>query len=59
MVKTISETLDASKRVTNYIQSKGSTPMTVNVGGETVSRPSFNRMMAAAIIEINNNRIHI
>ncbi|MFA0846681.1 MAG: transglutaminase family protein [Methanobacterium formicicum] len=55
MVKTISETLDASKRVTNYIQSKGSTPKTVNVGGETVSRPSFNRMMAAAIIEINNN----
>lgn len=55
MVKTISETLDASKRVTNYIQSKRSTPLTVNVGGETVSRPSFNRMMAAAIIEINNN----
>ena len=54
MVKTINEVLDGAKRVVKYIQVNGKTPRTVNVGGETVSRPSFNRMMAAAIIEIFN-----
>lgn len=55
MVKTMSEVIAASKRVTEYIQENGSTPKTVGVGGETVTRPSFNRMIAATIIEIYNN----
>jgi DNA-binding XRE family transcriptional regulator len=54
-VKSISEVLDASKRVTNYIQTNKKTPKTVNVGGLTVGRASFNRMLAATIIEIYNN----
>ena len=53
-VKTISEVLNAAKTVTTYIQNNDKTPPTVNVGSLNVSRPTFNRMMAATIIEIAN-----
>lgn len=55
MVKSISEVLDASTRVVSYIHENGKTPKTVRVGDVTVARHSFNRMMAATIIEIYNN----
>lgn len=53
-VKTINEVLDAAKRVTTYIQNNDKTPSSIKVGSLNVTRASFNRMMAATIIEIDN-----
>jgi hypothetical protein len=53
-VKTINEVLDAAKRVTTYIQNNDKTPSSIKVGSLNVTRASFNRMMAATLIEIDN-----
>ena len=52
-VKTIAEVLNAAKTVTAYIQNNDKTPPTVTVGNLQVIRPTFNRMMAATLIEID------
>lgn len=56
MTRTINEVLDASKRVVHFIQQESKAPKTVRVGSTTVTFPSFNRMMAATLLEIENNR---
>lgn len=56
-VKSIADVLDAAKNVAKYIQTNRTTPGTVTVGGLQVSRATFNRMMAAAIVEIDNRKM--
>ena len=53
-VKSIAEVLNAAKTVTAYIQNNDKTPTSIRVGNLNVTRPTFNRMMAATLIEINN-----
>jgi hypothetical protein len=53
-VKTIAEVLNSAKTVTAYIQNNDKTPTSIRVGNLNVTRPTFNRMMAATLIEINN-----
>ena len=54
VVKSISEVIDAASRVADYINANDETPKTVKVGNSQVTRPTFNRMMAATVLEINN-----
>ncbi len=53
-VKTIAEVLNAAKTVTAYIQNNDKTPTSIGVNGLNVGKATFNRMMAATLIEINN-----
>ena len=55
-VASIEEVLDASKRVRNFIEERNRSPNTVRVGDEVVERASFNRMMAATLLEIESGR---
>lgn len=52
-VKSIGEVLNSAKWLTEYIQNNDKTPASVKVGNLTVGRASFNRMMAATLIEID------
>lgn len=56
-VKKIADVLNSTKTVVKYIQENDKTPTNVTVGDLNVSRASFNRMMAATILEINNKNL--
>lgn len=53
---TIEEVLDGARRVKEFIENNSRSPQTVRVGDNTVTRATFNRMMGAALLEINSKR---
>ena len=53
-MKTIPQVLDAAKRVTEFIQTQDKIPNWILVDKEQITPPSFNRMLAATLIEIYN-----
>ena len=53
-MKTIPQILDAAKRVTEFIQTQQKTPNYILVDKEQIDPPSFNRMMAATVVELYN-----
>lgn len=55
-IKPLSEVLDAAKRCAQFIQDNGRIPKFVTVAGDEISPHSFNRMLAAAILEIDSGR---
>ncbi len=55
-VKTISQVLDGAKRVKEFIERQNRSPETVRLGDMVVSRATMNRMMAAALLEIDSGR---
>lgn len=56
-MKTITDVVTASKNVVKFIHDNGRPPKTVTLGGKTVSQATFNRMMTAAVLEINNGKM--
>lgn len=56
-VKSVDDVVNASVRVKAFLDDYNRTPLTVNVGGETVTRATFNRMMCATVLEIESKRM--
>lgn len=55
-MKTISQVLDAAKRTADFIQTQNKTPKYILVDKEQIDPYSFNRMLAATLVEIYNKR---
>lgn len=53
-IKTIPQVLDASKRVTEFIQTHNKPPKLIRVDTEHINPHTFNRMLAATVLEIHN-----